>query len=153
MCRAHFSWAAVAVVVLAGPGCSGGLVKVNGVVLLDGQPLEGAVVTFVPVEADKGRSATGTTDKEGNFQLSTTKPNDGVAPGEYKVTVVYAEGPVPAPAGGMKEAFESFEKGHKDKQKPPRFNVPAKYGDPSKTDLRQKVPTDGKVTLDLKSGK
>jgi hypothetical protein len=153
MARTRFSWAAMAVVALAGPGCGGGKVKVSGVVTLDGQPIEGAMVAFVPVDEGKGAMAHGTTDKDGVFQLTTTKPNDGAAPGEYKVTVVYAEGAEAPPAGGMKEAFEGFEKAHKQKQKPPRYNVPARYGDPAKTDLRQKVPPDGKVTFDLKSGK
>jgi hypothetical protein len=134
-------------------GCgSGGKHKVSGVVKLDGQPLPGAVVTFYPFDGTKGKMASGTTDNDGNFQLTTSKPNDGALPGEYKITVVYAEGIEP-PSGvtGMKQAFEGLEKAKKQQKKAPKFVVPTKYGDPGKTDLKQSVPTDGKVTLDLQS--
>jgi hypothetical protein len=133
-------------------GCgSGGTVKVNGVVLLDGKALPGATVTFVPADAGKGKMATGTTDKDGNFQLTTAKPNDGAFPGDYKVTVTHAEGAEPPPAAGMKEAMQGFEKAQR-QRKPSQSKVPPKYADANKTDLTQKVPTAGKVTLELKSG-
>src|SRR5262245_34277421 len=90
--------AAAVVVALAGPGCGNRKVKVSGVVTLDGQPVEGAVVTFIPVDAGKGQNALGTADKEGVFQLTTSKSNDGAFPGEYKVVVTYAEGAEPPPA-------------------------------------------------------
>jgi hypothetical protein len=152
MRRVRLSWAAVAVAVaLTGPGCGGGKVKVSGVVTLDGQPVEGAVVAFIPVDPGKGQMAHGTTDKEGVFNLSTSRPNDGAVPGEYKVTVTYAEGATAPPASNQREAFEGLEKARQQQQKPPRYNIPAKYGNPDQTDLKQKVPPDGKVTLDLKS--
>jgi len=154
MHRLRWSWAAVAVAAaLAGPGCGRGLVKVTGVVRLDGKPVEGAMVTYHPVDPNKGRIAHGTTDKEGAFQLSTTRPNDGAFPGEYKVTIVYAEGAEAPPAEGMKAAFEGLEKARKDKPRPPRYNIPGKYADPGQTDLREKVPPAGTVTFDLKSDK
>jgi len=153
MCRVRWSWAAVAAAVaLAGPGCGGGgKVKVSGVVTLDGGPVEGATVTFVPVDKGSGQMASGTTDKEGVFRLSTSKPDDGAFPGEYKVTVVYAEGAEAPAASGMKQAFEGLEKAKKQKQKPPRYRVPPRYGSPADTPLRQKVPPDGPVSFDLKS--
>src|SRR5262245_41289508 len=114
MSRVRFlSWAmgAAALMALAVPGCGGGgKVKVTGVVTPDDRPVEGALVTFIPVDQKGGQIATGTTDKEGGFQLGTTKPNDGAFPGQYKITVVYAEGAEPPPARGMKEAFQGFEK-------------------------------------------
>jgi len=154
MQRFHWSWVAVVVAAtLAGPGCGGGKVPVTGTVQLDGKPIEGAVVTFHPADQGKGQTATGTTDKDGVFHLSTTKPSDGALPGEYKVTVTYSEGPVPsAPATGMKAAFEGLDKARKETRKPPKYSIPASYGNPEKTDLRQKVPPEGKVVLALKSG-
>jgi hypothetical protein len=151
MRRVRWSWLACAVAVaLAIPACGGdGKVRVNGVLTLDGKPVEGAIVSFVPVAKDNGNIATATTDKDGNFSLSTTKPDDGAFPGEYKVTVVYAEGPQAPPAQGMKEAFTA----KKEKPKnPPKYIIPAKYRDAAKTDLTQQVPTGGTVKLDLKSG-
>src|SRR5262249_2016105 len=112
---------------------------------------EGAMVTFIPVDQKPGQIATGTTDKDGGFQLTTTQPNDGAFPGEYKVTVVYAEGAEPPPAKGVKEAFQGFEKAQGQERKPPKYKIPEKYRLGAKTDLKQKVPADGKVTLALKS--
>src|SRR5437762_8177513 len=74
----------LAAAVFAGAGCSGN-VGIKGKVTLDGQPVEGASVQFVPV--DGGRPAFGTTDASGVFTLSTIKQGDGTSKGEYKVTV------------------------------------------------------------------
>jgi uncharacterized lipoprotein NlpE involved in copper resistance len=78
-------------IVLCTLGCNNksqieGLVPVKGVVFYDGKPLDGAIVNFIPNSPDK-RSAVGTTDAAGKFGLTTLHSNDGVLPGEYKVTV------------------------------------------------------------------
>src|SRR5262245_12374499 len=68
-------------------GCGQGkTVKVEGVVTLDGKPLPAATVTFVP--DGNGRAASGRTDQDGIFRLTTFRTDDGAVPGEYKVTVV-----------------------------------------------------------------
>jgi hypothetical protein len=152
MCRRRSSWPlVVACVVLAVSGCGGdGKVRVNGTVTLDGQPLEGAIVTFLPVEKGQGQIAHGTTDKDGAFDLTTSRPNDGAFPGEYKVTVVYAEGAAPPPSGNVKDAFAGLKKAQGQKLKAPKFSIPGEYGDPARTTLRQKVPAEGRVVLALK---
>ena len=58
--------------------------KVQGTVTLQGKPLAGATITFTP---EKGRPATGVTDEEGNYLLSTFKANDGAALGRYPVSI------------------------------------------------------------------
>jgi hypothetical protein len=69
-------------------GCSGPdrpqLVPVSGMVTLDGQPVEGATVTFTPTG---GRMAIAVTDAAGKFQLTTYDTNDGALIGEHRVTV------------------------------------------------------------------
>jgi hypothetical protein len=50
----------------------------------------------------------------------------------------------------MKEAFTGFEKAQGRKLKAPKYRIPPGYGDPARTDLRQKVPADGPVVLELK---
>jgi hypothetical protein len=69
-------------------GCSGGgiagLVSCEGIVSLNGQPLENASVTFIPTTGN--RSAGGMTNAQGHYKLSTNL-NVGVLPGEYKVTI------------------------------------------------------------------
>ena len=143
---------AVLVAAVALAGCGGrGTVKVSGVVTLDGKPIEGAIVTFHPDGGDKAKFASGTADKDGNFQLTTTKPNDGAYPGDYKVAVIYAEGVVAAQSDNMKDAFASLDKQKGKKLPPPKFVVPKKYQEPGTSGIKQKVPTDGSVKLELVS--
>ncbi|MDO5309938.1 MAG: carboxypeptidase-like regulatory domain-containing protein [Planctomycetia bacterium] len=66
-----------------------GLVRVEGVVLYEGQPLAWASVGFAPEQvdpADGARFATALTDQNGEFQLSTLGIK-GALPGDYVVTV------------------------------------------------------------------
>jgi hypothetical protein len=135
---------------LAAASCGDGKVKVKGVVTLDGTPVEGAMVTFIP-EAGGGRNAFGSTKPDGSFQLMTQKENDGVAPGNYKVTVTYTEPVKTAAAANMKDAWTAFKTAEKQKKPPAKYVIPAKYGDPNKTVLKQKVPPDGEVKFDLQS--
>jgi hypothetical protein len=62
------------------------MAPVTGVVLLNGQPVEGAAVLFTP-EAG-GRPADGVTDKEGKFTLQTFAPGDGAVIGKHKVAFI-----------------------------------------------------------------
>jgi hypothetical protein len=89
---AVLGWIALAVWV---GGCGGGpaggdvkLVDGGGIVKFRGSPLAGARVTFVP---DKGPLASGTTDLEGKFKLSSGTMS-GVAVGPCKVGVTALEG-------------------------------------------------------------
>ena len=59
-------------------------VYVDGVVSLDGEPVEGAAVLFSPEE---GRPASGTTNAQGEFVLQTFKARDGAVLGTHNVTV------------------------------------------------------------------
>lgn len=71
-------------------GCRGtripGLAKCEGTVLWNGNPVEGATVGFSPKDP-AGRSAFGVTDAAGKFKITTLDANDGIAPGEYLVSV------------------------------------------------------------------
>jgi hypothetical protein len=142
-----------AVLVVAAFGCGrNGPVRVEGKVLLDGQPLKGAMVSFLP-EDPGGRAAHGMTVADGSFKLTTTQPDDGAWPGNYKVTVTYSE-PVQlaGPAASSQEAMQAFEKAAQEqKKKPPKVVIPAKFSDAGKTVLRQKVPPDAPVSLELTS--
>lgn len=97
-------------------GCSGSsnpVAPVNGVVTLNGKPVADMVVTFTPVpgktasvgdENTPGKSATGNTDAEGKFTLSTYERNDGALVGEHKVTV-FGTGPDPTPPGSVPKDY------------------------------------------------
>jgi hypothetical protein len=84
---------ALITLVLIGYGCGDGpaLVPASGNVTLDGEPLEGAIVTFVPVVGN-AVSTTGTdsTGPKGNFQMSYNG-RAGLAPGKYKVMISKTE--------------------------------------------------------------
>lgn len=117
---------------LVAGGCGSGntTIPVEGVVTLDGQPLEGAAVNFVP--DPKGRPAHGETDAAGKFQLSTFAPGDGAIPGVHKVGVSKIEKPVGAP--GLTPDGKPQLSGPPTGLGPPpmpKALVPAKYLNPS----------------------
>lgn len=68
-------------------GCGGsGVVPVTGrVTLVGGAPVPGATIVFE--NREKRRSASGRTDAEGRFRLTTFKVNDGAPPGAYRISV------------------------------------------------------------------
>jgi len=80
---------------VTGLSCSSGLQPVSGQVLLKGQPIKGAVVTLHPKNAvtdTKAQRPSGITDERGRFALGTGKEN-GAAPGEYVVTILWLQQP------------------------------------------------------------
>ena len=62
---------------------------VEGIVTLDGVPVEEAEVIFYPMGSDTGESATGKTDEKGYYRLSSMMgaPGKGTTAGNYGVTV------------------------------------------------------------------
>lgn len=148
--RSLWGGAAVALA-LVGAGCGGNSpVSVRGTVTLDGRPVEGATVLFIP--EGEGRQATGQTGADGSFRLTTVTSNDGAFPGNYKVVVQYTEGVEPPPAENVRDAMQGMEKAQRTAKKAaPKYVIPARYSDPAKTELRQAVPTDGPVNLALVS--
>ncbi len=106
-------------------GCGTGLVPVQGEVLLDGQPLQSAQIMFVP---KSGRPATGKSDANGKFRLTTNKPDDGVAAGAYTVTVTAHEvkyEPKPGTEAGFVEKLI--------------WKAPEKYSKPAESGLTATV--------------
>lgn len=143
-------------VLVCGFGCGGsGPVPVTGKVTVDGVPVAGAGVLFTPKGG--GRPAHGETKADGTYELTTARPGDGALPGEYVVTIVWDEPvhPYLAFRDGAPEKAKHYEdylkwKANRKEQPSP---VPAVYGDPAKTPLRQEVPAPGGVAnFDLKSG-
>lgn len=143
-------------------GCGGGtpsLVKVTGMVTLDGAPVPGAAVMFVPTpdtaKALGGFSATasGETGPDGSFTLKTMD-KDGVAAGVYLVGVVLTkmEGAQKfdpntgqlIPEGGDAKVPE-FSQNADDVPPPPKvvYIIPATFGDPQQSGLTAKVTKSG----------
>ena len=82
----------LALALLASLGCSDGVVPFEATVLLDGQPLTNATVSFIRSSGETGRAAFGMTDSEGRTRLTTYEKHDGALPGAYAVVVIKAEG-------------------------------------------------------------
>ena len=63
--------------------------RTRGQVLVDGEAAEGVKVTFLPVEgaSEENPIATGRTDEQGRFELSTYNAFDGAPTGEYNVVL------------------------------------------------------------------
>ncbi len=82
-------------VLICAPGCDGGpkVVPVAGIATVDGKPLSGFVVTFIP-DAEKGNTAeidcSGRLGDDGRFSITTDDRYNqykGAPPGWYKVTI------------------------------------------------------------------
>ena len=133
---------------LALVGCGGSkLSPVEGVVLLDGKPVAGATIQFVP--QGSGKDATGETDKDGQFVMSTFQPRDGVVPGTYKVVISPLLGTVdPTQYGSADDAMSAAAKVRPKTDASKSF--PQQYTRPDLTPLTQEVPAKGKVKFELK---
>ncbi|MDR3637056.1 MAG: carboxypeptidase regulatory-like domain-containing protein [Isosphaeraceae bacterium] len=101
---------AVPLALLGMIGCGGdpdgtaSLVPVKGTVTLNGQPLAGAKVSFIPDPGNKTGTAGGdTTGPEGSY-MARYRNRFGLAPGKYKVTVVPEASSDPSP--NVSEAFK-----------------------------------------------
>lgn len=82
--------AAVLVAGLTGCGGSGDRAPVTGKVTLDGQPVTGGTITFVPAvpstEKKSAKPATGEVQPDGTFVLGTEGKDDGAAIAQHQVT-------------------------------------------------------------------
>lgn len=109
-------------------GCDRGppVVKVEGKVLLDGQPLAAADVGFSPVGSGDVLAAGGRTRDDGTFLLSSrgARLGTGALLGEYVVTIRKIKDP---PEG---EAYQS---------NAIEYIVPPRYGDTGKSPLRATI--------------
>jgi hypothetical protein len=134
----------LAIVPLVIAGCGGGpsfdFAPVSGTVTMDGEPLSGAQVMFVP-QAESGQEAgpasMGTTDASGNFTL-TSGDTDGAVVGNHQVmiTTVSDEGG----DAGEGESDNIYAEQAKEK-------VPARYN--SQTTLTFDVPADGSTAANF----
>lgn len=145
-----------------GDGPMGGkveLAEASGKVTFQGSPLVGATVQAIPKE---GPLATGVTDAEGNFTLSTG-PNKGVALGQIKVAVQAATAANANPASGadpnnpqsMQEAMRKYQEsqgGSASKPpKPAETGIPAKYSNAGTSGLTFEIKAgqDNVLKIDL----
>lgn len=117
-------------------GCSDGVAypetaPIKGVVSYKDQPLADANVSFIP---ESGRPATGTTNGQGEFELTTFRPGDGAVLGEHRVLI------------------EKSSQTSTDLYAEVKLAVPKVYTQLKSTPLRQVVTKEGdsNVRIDLK---
>ena len=118
------------------------MAKVNGKVSYQGNPVEGAMVTFLMEDAP--RPATGVTDAEGNFKLTTFDTFDGAIIGTHKVVITKADPATGAPAGETKPedlgkivGDGKFKEFMQQAKKP--GGLPIKYADAKTTPLQYTI--------------
>lgn len=156
----------LSVAAVVGCGRQGPAVNmVEGVVTLDGEPLEGVTVTFVPTTPG-ALHAVGRTQSDGAFRLNTVrggKPGAGAMLGDYVVTALKSEGGdyvVPdRDASGRQLTDEEVQAALQvAQQKPPppvKYIVPKAYGSPETSNLKVTVKkgrnTGSEFRFDLRS--
>jgi predicted small lipoprotein YifL len=119
-------------------------VPVSGVVTYQGEPVVGAQVSFMAEGA--ARAASGQTDAQGKFQLSTYGTNDGAVVGSHTVTIAKATdesiggaGMSPDdPDGGYAAAMAQASQ-----QATTKSALPEKYGNPKESGLTAAVTQAG----------
>jgi len=141
-------------------GCSRGpaIQYVEGVVTLDGQPVDGAIVTFTP--SGPGLGAAGTTDASGVYRLNplTGRAGGGTLVGDYLVAVrkwEYEE-PGPPPDPSDQKAYAVWQQKSMDAaSREPTYITPKAYGDAATSGLKATVKrgrnTGADFIFDLKS--
>ncbi|MDR3198161.1 MAG: carboxypeptidase-like regulatory domain-containing protein [Planctomycetaceae bacterium] len=116
-----------------------GLVPCSGVVLKDGQPVEGVNITFIPVSTDpQARGANAVTDVNGNFNVITLQWN-GISPGKYKVTLSKRVTEVNPNQESIPDNYKSVT----------HIEQLGKYADPERSDLTVDIPKSGNKNLKL----
>jgi len=122
-------------------GCGGGdsiVVPVSGVVTFNDEPLEGATVTFLPMntKAMEAPSSFAKTDEDGRFELQTAAGESGAMTGKHKVKITKTTGDEDEEDDSVLE-FEHL--------------LPVKYN--QETELTFDVPKEGtdEANFDLKA--
>ena len=144
-------------VLLAATGCDSGppTGTVTGVVTMDGEPLDSALVTFVPKEG--GQSALGKTNEVGEYELYR-RGEPGALLGPYKVTVTTLhndspDSPLQAPSDSeayMQQAMGGGSASSARARTSPKERIPPRYN--KNSELSQTVKEgENIVNLELTS--
>ena len=140
----------IAFVVWTLAGCGGDDLAprygVSGQVTRLGKPLTKGTISFLPVDAARGRAATGEIQPDGSYTLMTQDPGDGAMAGDYLVTVTVVDvddSKLERMPGGMPRLDQP-------QKVQVKSLIPSKFSDPSKTDLKAKVePHSNSLKFDL----
>uniref|UniRef100_A0A7C4QP63 Carboxypeptidase regulatory-like domain-containing protein n=1 Tax=Schlesneria paludicola TaxID=360056 RepID=A0A7C4QP63_9PLAN len=127
--------------------------KASGVVTRKGAPVEGAVVQLLSTSGKPG--ASGVTDAQGKFVLSTYGNGDGAVEGEFVVLISKPDSTSALPASGATESDDYVPPpeptGDQVPQRPKNL-LPAKYANPLQSGLKTRIDSQGdntKLEFDL----
>ena len=119
---------------------------VSGTVTHNGEPVEGATVSFQ--SATGANSAVGTTDATGKYTLTTFAAGDGAVPGDYKIKVVKFD--KPAQTKVVDESSENYVAPIEGQgNAPPKNLLPQTYADATKSGLTATVTEDANQVFDF----
>jgi hypothetical protein len=127
-------------------GCGGdpkGLAPVSGTVTYNGKPLANASLAFLPDEQG-ARGASGTTDANGSYRLTTFESFDGAKVGKHRVAIQCVE----------KVSFDELERiptpeEQRTGKPPPKSLSPARYRDVNTSGLTADVVAGKKNVFDF----
>jgi hypothetical protein len=134
------------VVVIAGCSRDGlpGLVPAAGIVTLNGEPVEGAIISFAPgPDMQNVRSASAMSDRNGRFAVSTLNHADGMFPGEYQVFLTKTTGT----GGDISPEEAARQGGGGDRQVV--HHLPLKYANRDTSGLTVSIPPRGNRNIEL----
>ena len=118
------------------------LLGVDGVVTLDGQPLEDAVICFRPIGTTRGTEAFGRTDANGHYALESRHLGEGTPVGEYRVMISKLVMPDGSPLPDSKDFDPMTTR--------TREILPGRYSNREHSELRATVPEGGDtINFDL----
>jgi hypothetical protein len=140
----------VSMCILTGSGCGGSkekVVSVTGKVTHNGTPIDGLVISFVPVEQTETGVSTGTTDENGKYDLTVfLTGRSGAVVGTHKVWVSRPREPFVDPAD--KEEIAKLKKLRK-KAPPTTSRPPAELAEILK---KYGSLDNSKLTIEVKGG-
>ena len=105
-----------------------GLIKVTGVVTLNGSPLPDVTVLF---ESSDGQFSSGVTDENGQYRLAYDSDTDGVTPGEKIIRI--SKKPMSEEGDEFESEDEELSSTQQKETLPTKFNT--------KSDLKMTVPS------------
>ena len=137
-------------------GCGGSdgplvesLVPASGKLLVDGQPMEGVTINFIPEAKIKGRrGGTGVTNASGEFTITDLVQNKpGVPVGKYTVSYSRLRKPDGSAAPPLKAGETPDPANIQIESFPAHLTNP----DPAKPHNQVEIPKDGNTKLELKA--
>ena len=125
------------------------LVPGTGNITVNGEPLIGAMISFIPAEDNQfATQSVAMSDVKGYFEATTFTSSDGIHPGNYIVTVICDEDTGPRPSA---EAIAEMEAQGKpiSSGDTTRSQIPVRYNSPQTSGLTLEIPPKGHRRLSI----